>query len=213
MTFPKLSTVAACASRLALLVLVLCVGSCADSTSPDDDLPPIPAGLTVLRIREGAPSLQTTSVSFWAKRGEERAGYLYFTDGRGGRGSEYLRVEVKANSLVNRPNGSPIAVGDSILITIRVTDQRRIRFKLEPDGLLFDAAAPARLITHYVEADHDFNADGRIDAQDLVIEMQLANFRQARLGDPFLRLTSIINLQLDGIASDLPGFSHLLVAY
>ncbi|MGQ0538019.1 MAG: hypothetical protein ACT4R6_03655, partial [Gemmatimonadaceae bacterium] len=109
--------------------------------------------------------------------------------------------------------GTPIALGDSLQITITVTDLKRIRFRLSPDGLMFNPAAPARLITHYVEADHDFNADGRIDAADLLIETQLANFRQTTLGDPFVRLTSIVNLQLDGIASDLPGFSQYLVAY
>ncbi|MGQ0537495.1 MAG: hypothetical protein ACT4R6_00990, partial [Gemmatimonadaceae bacterium] len=131
------------ASRISYLALAFALGSCADSTSPDDDLPP---GLNVLRIREGAPPLERTSVSFYARRGEARAGFLYFSDGRGGRGSEYLRVEVGANSLVNRPNGTPIALGDSLQITITVTDLKRIRFRLSPDGLMFNPAAPARLI-------------------------------------------------------------------
>jgi hypothetical protein len=186
------------------------LGSCSDPSSPDDDLP---AGLNVVRLRDDAPPLQSSVVSFFAVRGQARSGSVYFSNAQGVRTSEYIRLEIPAGALVTRPDGSAIAAGDSLRITITVTDPKRIRFRLQPEGLTFAAGSPARLVTSYAEANFDFNADGRVDAADLLIETQLANFRQARSGDPFLRLVSIINLQLDGISSDLPGFSQYAVAY
>lgn len=185
-------------------------GSCSDASGPDDDLPP---GLNVVRLRDDAPPLERSVVSFYARRGEARSGSVYFTNAQGVRTREYIRLEIPAAALVTRPDGTPIAAGDSLRITITVTDPKRIRFRLEPEGLTFAGAAPARLVTSYAEANFDFNADGRVDAADLLIETQLANFRQARSGDPFLRLLSVIDLQLDGISSDLPGFSQYAVAY
>lgn len=191
-------------------LILATLGSCSDASGPDDDLPP---GLNVVRLRDDAPPLESSVVSFFAVRGQARSGSVYFTNAQGVRTREYIRLEIPSGALVSRPDGSAIAAGDSLRITITVTDPRRIRFRLEPEGLTFAGGSPARLVTSYAEANFDFNADGRVDAADLLIETQLANFRQARTGEPFLRLVSIINLQLDGISSDLPGFSQYAVAY
>ncbi|MBA3521559.1 MAG: hypothetical protein H0T90_03505 [Gemmatimonadales bacterium] len=96
---------------------------------------------------------------------------------------------------------------------MRVVDPARILFDLQPEGLAFNPDDPARLVTHYVEADRDFDGDGDQDAADAEIELQLGNWRQEVDGGLFFRLLSELNLPMSGIISPLPGFSRMAIAY
>ncbi|MCK7521642.1 MAG: hypothetical protein MZV64_30135 [Ignavibacteriales bacterium] len=76
---------------------------------PDDPGATRPPGeLTILRLAAEAPPLFENSVTFWAVRGEDREGRLYFSDGQGQRGEEYVRLKVDAASLLARPDGNPV---------------------------------------------------------------------------------------------------------
>jgi hypothetical protein len=56
-------------------------------------------------------------------RGEDSKVFMYYAPRPGDDDStEFLRFRVRDRSLFERPDGSPIAVGDSILITIVVVD-------------------------------------------------------------------------------------------
>ncbi len=171
------------------------------------------SGPTIVTLRGNAPALETAVTTFYAKKGTDREARIYFTDGAGGRGSEYIRLEVGANALLARPDGSAIATGDSILITIRVVDTKRILFELLPDGLRFAPNAQARLVAHYIEADKDFDGDGDEDANDAAIESRLAIWRQPTASLDFQKLPSTLVLDMDGIISHLPGFSRYAIAY
>ena len=73
--------------------------------------------LTFLRPAPGAPSIAAKTVSFWAVNGETRTGVIRYRKRPGAPASNRLvRLVVDKRSLVNRPDGTPIAVGDSILI-------------------------------------------------------------------------------------------------
>jgi hypothetical protein len=208
-------------SLFRMLAAVVVVLSCSDPLVPDGsaDRPEnvslglLESEIDILRIPASAPPLQQTSVSFWAKKGVSRTGKIYFENGSGGQGSEYARLVVGANSLKALPDGTPIAVGDSVLITITVVDTTRTLFSLAPHGLQFNAWAPAKLTLFYTEADHDFDADGDEDLFDSLIELQLGIWRQPSLGALFTELLSLLNLGAESVKSNLTKFSQYAIAY
>jgi hypothetical protein len=59
----------------------------------------------------------------------------------------------------------------------------------------------------------DFNHDGVSDAEDTAIESTLAIWRQENLGDPFVRLSSVLSSDLDEVEAGLTGFSRYALAY
>jgi len=113
--------------------------ACSDSTAPNPNTGPRPpAELNILKLAQNAPPLWNPTISFYAIRGEDREGRIFFQDTGGGRGEEYLRLKIDGASLLAHPDGTPFAVGDSILITVTVVDVQQILFDLEPSGLRFD---------------------------------------------------------------------------
>lgn len=169
--------------------------------------------LNALEIRPDAPPLERTDTSFYAVKGEEREVVIYFTDGAGGRGSIFFLLRLFPGSLASRPDGTPIAVGDSVLITVRAADPSRVLFDVEPSGLSFDPLAPPLMLLHYNEVDPDFDGDGDVDAADLGIEQRLTVWRQEAPGGAFRRLESTVDLLLDGVGTLLAGFSRYAISY
>jgi len=202
---------------LRTLLLAICAGaaaSCSDSSSPSDDggsKPP--AELNVVHVAAASTPLFNTTVSFYAKRGENREGSLSFQDASGGEGEEYVRLRIDANTLLALPNGDPIVPGDSVLITLSVVDQSQMLFDLQPTGLKFSPADPAELKIHYDHADGDINDDGVSNGVDDALERTLAIWRQENPGDPFVRLTSALTIEIDEAKADLTGFSRYALAY
>jgi hypothetical protein len=110
-------------------------------------------------------------VSFWPKVGEDRAVRLFYQGATAvDTGQLLLELEVPPDGLSKRPDGTAFQPGDSILITVTVVDTTRFLFDFQPAGLQFNPANPARLKIEYVNANHDFNGDGVIDARDVAIE-------------------------------------------
>jgi hypothetical protein len=198
--------------RVALAALMGLIGACSDSNGPGDTTKP-PGDLTVLRLAEESPPLYNAADSFYAMRGEDRELRILFQDGVGGPGEEYLRLRVDAPSLLALPDGTPVQVGDSVLIHVRVVDPARLLFEFEPAGLLFNATTPALLKIHYNHADHDFNGDGSIDQIDGSIEDSLAIWRQEQPGDPFVKVGTALIKDLEEVDAGLPGFSRYALAY
>jgi hypothetical protein len=197
---------------LLIAALAGAAGSCSDSSAPSGDTKP-PGDLSVVRVAPSSTPLFNPVDSFYAKRGEDRELRIYFQDTGGGQGEEYLRLRVDAATLLALPDGTPVAQGDSVLIHVRVEDPTEMLFELEPSGLRFNPAAPARLKIHYDHADGDLNDDGLVDASDSTIETRLAIWRQESPGDPFVRLSSVLSLELDEVEADLTGFSRYALAY
>jgi len=187
-------------------------GSCSSSSGPSGVTEP-PSDLHVVHVASNSTPLFNPADSFYAKRGEDRELRIYFQDSGGGQGEEYLRLRVDAATLLALPDGTPVAQGDSVLIHVRVADPSQMLFELEPSGLHFSPIAPARLTIHYDHADGDLNDDGVVDATDSTIEGTLAIWRQENPGDPFLRLSSVLSLELDEAEAELTGFSRYALAY
>jgi hypothetical protein len=196
--------------RTAYLLLAASLLGCSDTSAPTEKSP---AELTILRLAPTSPPLFNPVDSFYALKGEDRELRIFFEDEVGAAGEEYLRLRVDAPSLVARPDGTPFATGDSVLITVRVVDPARILFQLEPAGLGFSSVVPARLKIQYDRADDDLDDDGDLDGDDESLEGLLAIWRQELPGDPFARIGSVRSEDLEEIDAELQGFSRYAIAY
>lgn len=202
--------------RLLALPLALTL-ACSDSGGPDDgdDTIKPPSDLTILRLAENSPALFNPEVSFYAVRGENREAEISFVDDErpDEPGERYLELRVDAEALAARPDGSPVADGDSVLITIRVVDPAQLLFEFEPAGLTFNPSRPAELRIHYDHADDDLDEDGDVDLDDASLELTLGIWRQENDGDPFERLGSLLIDDLEEAEAELQGFSRYALAY
>jgi hypothetical protein len=163
----------------------------------------------VIRLPLIHQALLTDSVQFWAVKGQDREGALQFVGLE-----DFLRLRVKPQSLQARPDGSPIADGDSVLITIKATGDS-VLFSLEPSGLTFSAAEPAELKIEYGQVGDDFNHDGSVTQIDTMLRSQLAIYRQPTPGAPFTRITTTAenDESLEEIEAKLTGFSRYAISY
>ena len=196
------------------IALALAIGCSSDTNSPNApgaERPP--EGLNVSRLSTAAPPLEESTVSFWAIKGISTEQKLYFLDSQGLRGEEYLALKLENESLSLRPDGSAIAEGDSVLITITVEDPALLLFELQPTGLKFSASRPAELRIHYAQADDDLNEDGVVDGEDSHLETILGIWRQELPGQPFVRLGSVKVEGLEELEAELLGFSRYAIAY
>ncbi len=167
-----------------------------------------------LAVDPAAPPLAAESVSFWAVRGKTRQGEIRFLPQPGaGSGNRLVRLKLDKRSLVNRPDGTPIAPGDSLLITLTVVDAARMIVEFSPAGLVFAPNREAQLTFWYLEADHDFNGDGVIDSADTALESGFAIWGQETPVDPWQPLTSILDPLENEIETEIPGFTRYAVAY
>jgi len=195
-------------------LMVAACSSSNDSPGPNDpgSTRP-PADLTILTLASDAPPLYQSTVTFWAVKGQDREGRIYFQDPQGGQGEEYMRLRVDAGSLLSRPDGSTIAVGDSVEITLTVVDPSKTLFQLAPEGLHFNSEQPAELKVRYGECGDDLNRDGHVDAGDDQVESELGIWRQATVNDPFVRLGTARVEELREVEAELTSFSRYAIAY
>ena len=163
----------------------------------------------------GAPDIANPVVQFWAKRGEDRSGTIYYHSTTSGRDSTPLfLLRVRAKSLWKRPDGSTIAQGDSVLITLTVTDSVNLVVDCQPSGLLFNPDTPARVKMSYAETTEDRNLDGVVDSTDQTLTRALAIWRKETADSPWLRVLSSRNS--DGaheVEADIGGFTGYAIAY
>ena len=142
----------------------------------------------------GAPAIANPVVKFWAKRGEDRSATIYYHSTTSGRDSTPLFfLRVRAKSLWKRPDGSTIAQGDSVLITLTVTDPVDLVVDCQPSGLLFSPEAPARLKMSYGETNDDVNHDGTVNGADQTLTRALAIWRKETATSPWIRVPNSRN--------------------
>jgi hypothetical protein len=179
----------------------------ADSTASQDSL-------HFLRPAATAPALGERQVSFWAVRGETREVRLTYRARPGATDSvEFARFRVEDRSLVNRPDGTPIAQGDSVLITLQVVDTLKLITEFAPQGLDFSSSRPARLWLKFGEADPDLNGDGLVNEDDTALLLALRIWRQEQPGDPWSMLSSSVDTVSKEVEADIPGFTRYALSY
>lgn len=206
-------------SRFRRTVAALLVGAslagCGDeggSTAPDGD-GVAESALTFLRPAADAPPLAATTASFYARRGSDRLLALYYQRRAGATdSSEFLEFRVAAEALARRPDGSAVAIGDSVLITVTV-DPARLKVTFAPAGLRFSASKPARLKLRFAEADDDRDGDGDVDAGDAAATTKLGIWRQESPGQPWFRESSVLLADVDEVDADILGFTAYAIAF
>ena len=206
-------------ATVATLLGLLSACSAADRLASPEPSQPVQqqseeSALGFLTNAPGAPSLAATSVSFWAVKGQDRLISMYFHK-RPGRpdSSEFVRFKVTKRSLINRPDGTPIAAGDSILITLTITDSTRRIVDFQPAGLGFDPQRPAKLWIWSAESDADVNHDGVVNQTDINLLQGALIWRQEQVGLPWSSQATTLDLTTDQYETTVGGFTRYAVAY
>jgi hypothetical protein len=169
--------------------------------------------INFLTAAPGAPSVNSP-IAFWAVQGQDRTAEVSYVSANGGNLSrKLLRLRLRSRTQIVRPDGTLLAPGDSLLITITVTNLSAGLAQFEPSGLRFTGKDPATLTMWYTEADHDFNHDGVINALDTNIEKQFAIYRQEAVGLPWIKVGSTVSTDIDQVQANIPGFTNYVIAY
>ncbi len=199
-------------SKLLLTIgAALALASCNDTTAPQTRTT---AELHFLRQAADAPPLVANVVAFWAVRGQDRTAEIWYRPRLGQSDStKFLEFKVPGSSIVTRADGSPVAQGDSVLITIIVSDLTKLIVDFQPSGLRFAAGSPARLKLRFAEANTDYNDDGVVDSRDTEVEQQFSLWRQEAVGQPWFKVFSSLSISEEQVEADVTGFTGYAIAY
>ena len=170
--------------------------------------------LKFLMVRADAPPLATTVTSFYAVRGRNAGVDIWYRPAPGSKDStKVLEFRLDNVSLDRRPDGTAFADGDSVRITLTVTDASRLIVDFQPSGLRFTAKTPARMKMFFSQVGDDLDGDGKVDGNDDAIEQQLSIWRQETLGAPWFKVSSAVIKSNKEIDADLGGFTGYAAAY
>lgn len=184
--------------------------TCSDGTSPPEVRET--SDLHFLRAATNAPPFAETQVTFTARRGEDREVRIRYQVAPG-EFEEFVRFRVRPEALLAYPDGRPFANGDEVQITLRIIDLNRLIVEFQPSGLRFNPARPAELTFKYNHTDPDRDGDGDVDSNDASVETLLAIWRQEAPGQPWTKLLSKVEFEIDEIEADITGFTGYAFAY
>jgi hypothetical protein len=170
--------------------------------------------LRLLTVSATAPQLATTVTSFWAVKGKNAGVDLWYHALPGQRdSSKFLEFRIGGNSLDRRPDGSVMAQGDSVLITLTVVSPTNLVVDFQPSGLKFSAKDPARLKMFFGACGDDLNRDGQVTSSDDAIQQQLSIWRQEAPLAPWLKVSSLVVKDNKEIDAEIAGFTGYAIAY
>lgn len=189
-----------------LVASLACGGDASTGVSSDE--------LTFLTAASGAPAIAASSVNLWAVKGQDREAIIWYraTAGRPD-SSKLARLRLDRRSLCNRVDGSAIADGDSLRITMTVIDPVRLEVKFEPAGLQFCSGRPAKLNLWWEHTSHDYDKDGDVDAADAAKEATFSIWKRETATSPWIKLATVLRVEADEAEAELSGFTSYLVAY
>ena len=160
----------------------------------------------------GSLILDTHELSFWAVRGEVSYVRINVVDYSQGYQQLYPFVSLMVRAPAQLADGTEIAVGDSVNITLSV-DPVDLSVQLTPHGLIFDESLPTMMRFWYVGALGDLNGDGVVDDYDTQLEDQLALWYQADESSPWAPTSSYHSTSGDYFHLYLDHFSGYGVAW
>ena len=172
-----------------LAVLLVFAAGCADT---DPTTAPTQANLlssapTFYRFSDAAFAVAEKSGSFWAVKGQQRGIVLRYSD----TGAAFMRFDVPAAALAQRPDGSAFQAGDSVQISVQVDAGGDFIFRFEPSGLKFNNAAPAVLTLDHSRTNPDINGDGRANLGDFVASLTGGIWKQELPILPWIKLPTL----------------------
>jgi hypothetical protein len=199
----------------ALAVAALAVGlSCTDAIAPSDTSERDATDLRLLAAPAGTPALVTSQISFYAVKGRATSGNIWYRPRAGATDStKFLEFKVGAASLDRRADGTVIAPGDSVLITLTVTDPTHFIIEMQPSGLKFASTDQPRLKFSFAACGDDLNYDGRVDAADADMQAALSVWRQEGPFQPWFKVPSIVTTATKDIETSLAGFTGYAIEY
>lgn len=202
MMYARFRTLRACCVALTFAATLACSG---ELTAPETREA---TDTRFLHVARGFPPLVSTRMTFYAVKGKSASADVWFRAEAGARDSvKLLEFRVGAGSLDRRPDGSAIAVGDSVLITLTVTDPYHLVVDYQPSGLKFSSSDQPRLRMFWAACGDDLNYDGRVDALDTSLVGQLGIWRQEAPLLPWVRQSATTNAGARMIDAPLSGFS------
>lgn len=188
---------------VALIAVALALDGCGTSTAPDQGVPE--SALHFLSPNPNAPALVSDTVRFYAVAGQDRSTSLFYHAAAGQTDSvQFLAFDVPAGALVQQPDGTPIAAGDSLLITIAIVDPTRLIVGFQPAGLVFGNGRPAELTLSYANADSSLTAKG---------VSGLALWHQEQAGEKWFKVPSNVDKAALTTTGRVGGFSVYATAY
>ena len=200
-------------TALAAALPLAAVAACGGDPTPPGGGQVLTADLQFITPAPTARPLVAQTVSFWAKKGDDREGRLYRAGGTGGEDDDFVRLRIRDETLRARPNGTPFAEGDSILITLTVIDPVNLLVEMSPSGLTFNPARPAELKFHFDEASDDLNRDGAITTEDNTLKTALQIWKREAPGEPWVAINGTLKIEVDEIEANLLSFTTYAVAY
>jgi hypothetical protein len=164
--------------------------------------------LVFVRAADNAPPLDSLQVHVWAKAGENRQAQIRYVGNYGG--DVCLEFKIPGDGLWKRPDGTVVAKGDSVLVTITVVDPKLFNFRFEPAGLQFRSDHPAELRISYKWADRDFNGDGVVDDRDKHFGFGI--WRQETDASDWIQTGTVKDADLEELRAEIRGFTRYAVA-
>ncbi len=170
--------------------------------------------LKLLTVASDAPPLAVSTVSFYAVKGRNASADIWYRARAGQRDStKFLEFRLGGNTLARRPDGTLIAAGDSVRITVTVTDPTHLVLQFQPSGLTFSPNDPARLRVFFSEVGDDLDHNGRVDSDDDDVEQRLSIWRQESPGFPWFKVASAVVKEDKRVDANLAGFTGYALAY
>ena len=199
--------------RAALAAGALMLASCGADTPTSPDVRAA-SDLRLLHVAPGAPPLATMQASFWAVKGRNAGIDLWYhaLPGRSD-STKFLELRLGGASLDRRPDGTAFAQGDSVLITLQVTDAAHLVIDYQPSGLRFSATDLPKLKMFYSFCGDDLNYDGVVDAADDRIASQLGIWKQEAAGQNWFRLSSTVVKDARQVEAQIAGFTGYAIMY
>lgn len=153
-------------------------------------------------------NLEQRRVRFWAVRGAARSVQINYKGSRTEDPHPFLLLTTTDPQFV--PGIGELAVGDSVLITVKV-DTKKLKVTLEPTGLQF--ATPAQLTLWYGGAGTDLNNDGASNDEDATIETDdLGLFYREDHKHPWTQLAATQSLEQKSFTYGIAHFSDYAIA-
>ena len=201
-------------STCVLVAVALSALSCSDSTSPTPGDTRDANDLRLLSAPYGTPPLARTQVSFYAVQGKAGGADIWYHAKPGATDSlKFLAFRVGSGSLATRPDGSTIVPGDSVLITITVTDQTHFIVDFQPSGLRFSASDQPTLTLSFAACGEDLNYDGVVNSYDQTIMASLSFWRQESPFQPWSKVMSTVQQNVKQVNASLGGFTGYALEY
>jgi hypothetical protein len=192
------------------LALTAC-SSATDTLAPEER---VEGQLRLLTVSTDAPPLALSIVSFYAVKGKNAGADIWYRPRAGQRDStKFLEFRLGGATLDRRPDGSVIADGDSVRITVMVTDPAHLILQFQPSGLTFSSKDPARLRMFFNEVGDDLDHDGSVNSDDDDVERRLSIWRQEVPGLPWFKVASAVVKDQKRVDADLLGFTGYALAY